>query len=462
MTILHNYYNLFYVLLCFTTSFTRSVSSQQWYRATARINFQFPATESTQPMSPATERIFEDVSFEFIRNVNVNANATVKEEMQIVDADMMSQSILYDDYTKKHSLYIELRVEALYETKKTSDARDQELKRHVEDVFRGGVNDFTAQLRAESTYFDTILAGGNSSSNNNNNGSNTDNTNDDKSGTDSSSSSNSNSNSNSNNNSGNNDDSNGGNDTDNTTAEGLVVHPAFWVAGTLCAVAILSVVGFAYTYIQHRRNLFQFKAMHDNNHSDIGSNNNNNNNSNMDNDDDGVHARVADDAAASDISSLPESAYFHCTPSVDSTSMLPPTVILEREQNANAGHPPPSHFKKCYQRQAHDDDDDVESGGNNKQSVCVSDTDVSDYDFSKAGMKDTGSISTNESSFVRPSMYNKRTSTTTNTSAKPKISVYARTSETVPEDPTSYYKECSSRSRCSSPATSMAFSKYSR
>jgi len=63
-------------------------------------------------------------------------------------------------------------------------------------------------------------------------------------------------------------------------------------------------------------------------------------------------------------------------------------VILEREQNANAGHPPPSHFKKCYQRQAHDDD--VESGGNNKQSVCVSDTDVSDYDFSKAGMKDTG------------------------------------------------------------------------
>lgn len=191
----------------------------------------------------------------------------------------------------------------------------------------------------------------------------------------------------------NNDNSDGNTDTNNNNAEGLVVHPAFWVAGTLCAVAILSVVGFAYTYIQHRRNLFQFKAMHGNNHSDIGSNMDSN--SNMDHGGDnnggggGVHARIADDAAASDISSLPESAYFHCSPSVDSTSMLPPTVILEREQNATAT------FKKYHQRQQYDDDDDVESGGNKQssaqqQSVCVSDTDVSDYDFSKAGMKDNG------------------------------------------------------------------------
>ena len=63
------------------------------------------------------------------------------------------------------------------------------------------------------------------------------------------------------------------------------------------------------------------------------------------------------------------------------------------------------------------------------------------------------SISTNESSFVRPSMYNEGTST------KPKISV--STPETVPEDLASY-KERSSRSRCSSPATSVASSKHSR
>ena len=330
-------------------------------------------------MSPATERIFEDVAFEFVRD------ATEKEEMQIVDADMMSQSVLYDEVTEVTSLYVELQIEALYETKETSDARDKELKEHVEDVFRTGVNDFTAQLRAESTYFDGILGGSGSSSgnnNNNNNGGVTTSSSDvnDKSSADdtTTSSSNNNNNNNNNNNSG------GGSDSDS-----LVVHPAFWVAGTLCAVAILSVIGFAYTYVQHRRNLYKFKAMANSvNGGEARGNDNNNNNNNNSDMQHRVHAKVADDAAASDISSLPDEAYFHCSPSVDSTSMLPPTVILEREHSADT-------YSSKYKYKYHDHDD-VErgmlGGSNNKQQQqsVASASDVSDYDFLKAGMRDTG------------------------------------------------------------------------